>query len=460
MNNTGEVLFSDLSGDDLRKPTEIESLCVNCGNNGLTKLLLTKIPHYKEVILMSFSCDECGFSNNEIQSGGVIQEKGVRLELTVKTQRDLSRQVVKSDFASVCVPDIQLEIPPMSQKGEITTVEGILTRTLTGLEQDQPVRKHMDPDGYQQIEEFAQKIKNLLEMENEFRIVIEDPSGNSFIENPSAPSADPSKVEKYFVRDKTQDHMLGLFTEEELKTEEDLAQELNEEVKPLDEKALKEEVLHFPTNCPDCNAPAETNMKVTSIPFFKEVVIMATNCEACGHKTNEVKSGGGIEATGKKISLNVVDETDLNRDVLKSETCAIEIPELEFVMGGACLGGRFTTVEGLMNNMLEEIEKNSIWGSGDAAAPDVENKMEVFKARLVALKAGGEPFTLVLDDPAGNSYLQNVYAPDDDPEMKIEEYERTEEQNDDLGLTHMKTENYGEQELDNGIDDNSSSPEK
>jgi zinc finger protein len=42
---------------------------------------------------------------------------------------------------------------------------------------------------------------------------------------------------------------------------------------------------------------------MTNIPFFKEVVIMATLCDTCGHKTNEVKSGGGIEAKGKKITL-------------------------------------------------------------------------------------------------------------------------------------------------------------
>ena len=35
----------------------------------------------------------------------------------------------------------------------------------------------------------------------------------------------------------------------------------------LTEERLAEEVLHFATNCPDCNAPAETNMKVTSELF-------------------------------------------------------------------------------------------------------------------------------------------------------------------------------------------------
>jgi len=445
MSSNGEVLFSDMSGDDYQKPTEIESLCVNCGANGVTKLLLTRIPHYKELILMSFSCEECGFANNEIQSGGRIQEQGIRIEVCIETQRDLSRQVVKSDYATVTIPELEFEIPALSQKGEITTVEGIVSRAIAGLEQDQPVRKHMDPEGYESIEKFVQKFKDLLDLQKKFRIILEDPSGNSFIENPLAPSADPGRVEKHFQRTNKQDHMVGLYTEEELKTNEDLEKESKQpEVDPLDEEKLKEEVLHFPTNCPECNAPAETNMKMTNIPFFKEVVIMATVCDMCNHKTNEVKSGGGIEAKGKKITLNITDSSDLSRDVLKSETCNIEIPELEFEMGGAALGGRFTTVEGLMENMMDEIENNSMWGGGDAAAPDVQERMEKFKERMRKCIEGSELFTLILDDPAGNSYMQNLYAPDPDPEMKIEEYERSYEQNDDLGLNDMKTENYEE----------------
>jgi len=54
-----------------------------------------------------------------------------------------------------------------------------------------------------------------------------------------------------------------------------------------------------------------------AIPHFKDVVIMATNCDACGHRTNEVKSGGGIEPTGVKIEVQVKDAIDLKRDVLK-----------------------------------------------------------------------------------------------------------------------------------------------
>ena len=50
--------------------------------------------------------------------------------------------------------------------------------------------------------------------------------------------------------------------------------------------------------------------------------------------------------------------------------------------------------------------------------------------------------SIILDDPAGNSYLQNIYAPEPDPEMEVVHYERTFDQNEELGLNDIKVENY------------------
>lgn len=44
---------------------------------------------------------------------------------------------------------------------------------------------------------------------------------------------------------------------------------------------------------------------------------MSTNCEACGYRDNEVKSGAAISAQGKRITLKVEDKEDLSRDILK-----------------------------------------------------------------------------------------------------------------------------------------------
>jgi zinc finger protein len=55
----------------------------------------------------------------------------------------------------------------------------------------------------------------------------------------------------------------------------------------------------------------------TDIPHFKEVVIMATNCDLCGHRSNEVKSSGGIEPKGIRFEVKVRSREDFSRDVLK-----------------------------------------------------------------------------------------------------------------------------------------------
>lgn len=44
---------------------------------------------------------------------------------------------------------------------------------------------------------------------------------------------------------------------------------------------------------------------------------MATNCELCGLRSNEVKSSTGISDLGTKITLKLTDSSDLSRDILK-----------------------------------------------------------------------------------------------------------------------------------------------
>lgn len=61
---------------------------------------------------------------------------------------------------------------------------------------------------------------------------------------------------------------------------------------------------------------------------------------------------------------------------------------------------------------------------------------------LVKVKNAERSFTVILDDPLANSYVQNLYAPDPDPNMTVEMYERSWEQNEDLGLNDIKVEGY------------------
>ncbi|XP_076644488.1 zinc finger protein Zpr1 [Halictus rubicundus] len=430
-------LFRNLTADDPEPEiTEIESLCLSCGQNGVTRLLLTKIPHYKDIVVMSFDCEHCGYQNNEIQNSGKIQDKGIRITLQVATPRDLNRQVIKSDYTSVKIPSLDFEIPSRSQKGEITTIEGILQKTIAGLEQDQPVRRKEYPDSAVKIDQFLDKLRKLRSLDEPFTIVFEDISGEFHIENPNAPLKDEQCAVVRFRRTTEQDHVLGMYHEN---SDNVLLKPIKEGEYTLEE--IEGEVLSFGTNCPECNCPCETNMKMTNIPHFKEVVIMATVCESCGHRTNEVKSGGGIEPRGVKIEVTVAGKEDFSRDLLKSETCYMEIPELELEIGPAALGGRFTTVEGILMAVKDQLSTSTAF-TGDTSDPETVKKMEMFLSQLDQVLEGKREITLILDDAAGNSYIQSLSDDGLDSGLKITKYERSFEQNEELGLNDMKVENY------------------
>lgn len=441
-------LFRDLEGDDIGdlETTEIESLCMNCHEDGNTRLLFTKIPFFREVIISSFACPHCHFSDTEIQSGGKIQEKGCKITIDLKTLEDMNRQVVKSDSAGLRIPELDFEIPAKSQKGTLTTIEGLLSRAVTGLEQDQIVRRIMHPETAAQIDEFMEKLKTL---RPPFQLIIDDPSGNSFIENPNAPQRDPSMHVHVYKRTAEQDGELGLAAEDADESQEAESQEAEGESSEVDvgesgdtDEDWKDEVLGFNVTCSECNASAKTNMKIVHIPHFKEVIIMCLVCESCGFRTNEVKSGAGMEPKGKKLTLRITDPSDLSRDVLKSDTCSVLIPELDFELMMGTLGGKFTTLEGLLVNIKDQLSMPNAFSVGDSSRTQRAGKMKAFLDKIDQIITGELKVTIVLDDPAGNSYIQNVYAPDPDPELTVEVYERSEEQNDDLGISDMKTENY------------------
>ena len=73
--------------------------------------MYTKIPMFKEIILSSFYCENCGFRNNEVQFGGKLADYGCSYKLAVIDQDGLNRSVVKSEFAAIRIPELDFEIP-------------------------------------------------------------------------------------------------------------------------------------------------------------------------------------------------------------------------------------------------------------------------------------------------------------------------------------------------------------
>jgi len=56
-------------------------------------MLLTRIPFFKDIVVMSFECPHCGFTNNEVQSAGKIQDKGCTITLSISSTKVLECKI-------------------------------------------------------------------------------------------------------------------------------------------------------------------------------------------------------------------------------------------------------------------------------------------------------------------------------------------------------------------------------
>ena len=441
--------------------TEIESLCMNCHEQGTTRLLMTKIP--------------C------IEEAEELAPQGIHFELSVKTSKDMDRRIIKSNFASLSIPCCGLEIPAMTQKGKLSTIEGFISTAKENFSAslEDGYYNEMGDEFINKIKETIQKLTDTLEGNKfPFELILDDPSGNSFIENPYAPQTDPNIKVSYFTRTKEMAEQMGYSLENQKieqneekteKKEEKKEEKKNEQVKlsyynkkkdftvykskdkyskmiidfteGIDNNSdIDNKVIQFPANCYCCNAPGFLRDCVCSIPYFKEIIISCFKCDVCGYKTTDVKGGGGISEKGTRFTLTVENEDDLNRDVFKSETSKVSIPEVGFESGEGSLGSMFTTVEGVIDKICTQL-LDMPFTTGDSSINNLNN----FVMKLRDLQQMKQKFTFILDDPLSNSFVFPVGdSKEEDTRLKKEEYERTFEQNEDLGINDMKVENYEE----------------
>lgn len=121
-------------------------------------------------------------------------------------------------------------------------------------------------------------------------------------------------------------------------------------------------------------------------------------------------------------------------------------PELSLSVEPGTLGGRFTTIEGLLTQVRDDLKSSIFDGTdgGDSMDTTSKSKWTEFFDQLASAISGETKFTIILTDPLASSYVQSFTAPEPDPQIQLEDYERTAEEEEDLGLTDMKTEGYEE----------------
>lgn len=272
--------------------------------------MLTSIPFFREVIVMSFRCEHCGASNNEIQSAGTIRRESDHLhrlvivltsfdsaEGTLYTAKildrvDLNRQIVRSASCEILIPELDLTLPPTS-RGQLTTVEGLIRDVVADLSMDQPLRRIQDEEGYKKIQNLIDKMRKILgEAEDDdeaedgaiikaagvqptmppFTVKLDDPAGNSFIEFIGGMN-DPKWNLRTYHRTLDQNIALGLVSSDDeaakMSSMKQVMMSTNADSASTDDPITDDEVFVFPGTCSSCGHQIHTHMKKVNIPYFK-----------------------------------------------------------------------------------------------------------------------------------------------------------------------------------------------
>lgn len=231
-----------------------------------------------------------------------MPEHGTVYTARLLIRKDLDRQIVKSSNCTVKIPELELTIPP--GKGQLTTVEGLLRDVVGDLEIGQPLRRIEAEEAYTKIKSILDALKAVIgddesdenaeaevakkttkqqdkdsPLSPKLSVLLDDPSGNSFIEFEGSTS-DPKWNLRTYKRTRQQNVELGLVAPDEPQmapNEAPSSDAKQVEGRDAAEEALTSndgEIYAFPGFCSSCGAGIQTLMKKVNIPYFKVCALL------------------------------------------------------------------------------------------------------------------------------------------------------------------------------------------
>ena len=167
------------------------------------------------------------------------------------------------------------------------------------------------------------------------------------------------------------------------------------------------------SDCPVCGGEKtlEITNRTDNIPYFGDMLETAVSCKSCGYQSSDSISLEHNEPMRFKLKI---DSTKLSSRVAKSQTATISIPDLGLkVEPGPKSQGYVSNVEGILNR-FESAVLRAIKLEGEEIDPDVQDKALDIIDYLTRIKMGEMSALLMLEDPFGNSVID-----DDDVDKEI-----------------------------------------
>jgi len=168
-----------------------------------------------------------------------------------------------------------------------------------------------------------------------------------------------------------------------------------------------------------------------------------------GGKSVTAFTGCSLAAEGTVYTARILNHEDLNRQLVKSASRSVTIPQYELTIPPS--RGQLTTVEGLIRDIVADLSTDQPLRKyqDENAYTKIQSIIDGIKAVLGDDEGEDEeatgpkepregnrtftPFTVQLDDPAGNSFIEFLGSTAD-PKWNLGTYARTHAQNVALGI--------------------------
>ncbi len=162
--------------EEIPSEFQTETPCPSCGEKLYFIFYRTKVSYEEAVEIETFFCKKCLYKSSQIRP--LEKETPKKLVLEIRNYDDLRTILYRSPEAKIEIPELEAEIEPGEiSSGEITTIEGILTRLLEKL--DLFDEEDVDLESLNRVKSHIQAIIN--GSGEHFTFVMDDPLGKSRI---------------------------------------------------------------------------------------------------------------------------------------------------------------------------------------------------------------------------------------------------------------------------------------
>lgn len=163
------------------------------------------------------------------------------------------------------------------------------------------------------------------------------------------------------------------------------------------------------SDCPLCGGQKtlEVTNRTDNIPYFGDILETAVLCKECGYQSSDSIS---LSQNDPMRFILEIDESKLNTRVAKSQTATLTIPDLGLkVEPGPKSQGYVSNVEGILNRFESAIVR-ALTLEGENIDKTVEENALNLIEKLASIKMGELSTKLVLEDPFGNSVIDDEDA--------------------------------------------------